>query len=204
MPTQTTAEPSMDEILASIRRIISEDAPAAPAEPAVEGAEEGPEDVSESEPTPMASDAGPAPEATTEPGPAALATPEPEPPPPPVAQIAASAEPAPSNQPAALETHMPSDFEHASTAAESSDHGLVSPDTAGATASAFESLATTAEQAARAESSVALPAPGRSLEDLTADLLRPLLKAWLDEHLPQIVRARVDEEVTRIARNRVR
>ncbi len=125
-------------------------------------------------------------------------------PPPPVAQIAASAEPAPSNQPAALETHMPSDFEHASTAAESSDHGLVSPDTAGATASAFESLATTAEQAARAESSVALPAPGRSLEDLTADLLRPLLKAWLDEHLPQIVRARVDEEVTRIARNRVR
>jgi cell pole-organizing protein PopZ len=51
---------------------------------------------------------------------------------------------------------------------------------------------------------IALPAPGRTLEDLTADVLRPLLKTWLDENLPDIVRDRVDEEVRRIARNRVR
>ena len=35
-------------------------------------------------------------------------------------------------------------------------------------------------------------------------LLRPLLKAWLDEHLPNIVQAKVEQEVERIARGRVR
>ena len=52
--------------------------------------------------------------------------------------------------------------------------------------------------------SIAMPAAGRTLEDLTRELLRPLLKAWLDEHLPRIVEAQVAVEVERISRTRVR
>ena len=84
------------------------------------------------------------------------------------------------------------------------DEPLVGDAAASASASAFDTLATTAQDAAVASPPVALPAPGRTLEDLTADLLRPLLKAWLDDNLPEIVRDRVDEEVRRIARGRAR
>jgi cell pole-organizing protein PopZ len=75
---------------------------------------------------------------------------------------------------------------------------------AATSASSFDALKTAADDAARERSTLALPAPGRSLEDVTRELLAPLLKAWLDEHLPAIVQDRVDEEVTRIARGRVR
>jgi len=51
--------------------------------------------------------------------------------------------------------------------------------------------------------SIAMPAAGRTLEDVVRELLNPLLKAWLDEHLPTIVQAKVEEEVERIARRRV-
>jgi cell pole-organizing protein PopZ len=36
------------------------------------------------------------------------------------------------------------------------------------------------------------------------ELMRPLIKEWLDENLPAIVQARVDQEIDRIARQRVR
>jgi hypothetical protein len=49
-----------------------------------------------------------------------------------------------------------------------------------------------------------MPAAGRTLEDVVRELLRPLLKTWLDENLPRIVEAKVAEEVERIARSRVR
>ena len=49
-----------------------------------------------------------------------------------------------------------------------------------------------------------MPADGKSLEDVVRELLRPLLKSWLDEHLPEIVQSRVDAEVSRIARTRGR
>ncbi|HEY9216985.1 MAG TPA: DUF2497 domain-containing protein, partial [Phenylobacterium sp.] len=48
---------------------------------------------------------------------------------------------------------------------------------------------------------------GRSdvtLEAVVRELLRPLLKQWLDDNLPGIVQAAVDAEVERIARGRVR
>ena len=86
----------------------------------------------------------------------------------------------------------------------SADEPLVGDAAASASASAFDTLAATAESAAAPRPAIPLPAPGRTLEDLTAELLRPLLKTWLDENLPEIVRDRVDEEVRRIARNRVR
>jgi cell pole-organizing protein PopZ len=49
-----------------------------------------------------------------------------------------------------------------------------------------------------------MPADGRTLEDVVRELLRPLLKDWLDSNLPQIVQATVDREVERIARGQVR
>lgn len=39
-----------------------------------------------------------------------------------------------------------------------------------------------------------------SLEELTRDLLRPILKDWLDTHLPPIVEAMVEREITRITK----
>lgn len=40
----------------------------------------------------------------------------------------------------------------------------------------------------------------RSLEDVVRDTLRPLLQAWLDENLPPIVERLVQAEITRVAR----
>jgi uncharacterized protein len=39
-----------------------------------------------------------------------------------------------------------------------------------------------------------------SLESLTRDLLRPMLKDWLDSNLPPIVEAMVEREITRITK----
>ena len=39
-----------------------------------------------------------------------------------------------------------------------------------------------------------------SLEGLTRDLLRPMLKDWLDNNLPPIVEAMVEREITRITK----
>jgi hypothetical protein len=43
-------------------------------------------------------------------------------------------------------------------------------------------------------------APSQTLEGVVRDLLRPLLKQWLDEHLPLIVEAEVQKEIDRIRR----
>ena len=40
----------------------------------------------------------------------------------------------------------------------------------------------------------------RTLEDVVRDTLRPLLQAWLDENLPPIVERLVQAEITRVAR----
>ena len=39
-----------------------------------------------------------------------------------------------------------------------------------------------------------------SLEGMTRDLLRPMLKDWLDNNLPPIVEAMVEREITRITK----
>ena len=39
-----------------------------------------------------------------------------------------------------------------------------------------------------------------SLEGLTRDLLRPMLKDWLDAHLPPVVEAMVEREIMRITK----
>jgi cell pole-organizing protein PopZ len=43
------------------------------------------------------------------------------------------------------------------------------------------------------------PAGDNTLEGLVREILRPLLKEWLDANLPGIVQATVDREVARIS-----
>ncbi len=40
----------------------------------------------------------------------------------------------------------------------------------------------------------------RTLEDMVRELLRPMLKDWLDEHLPKLVERIVKDEVGRLVR----
>jgi hypothetical protein len=67
---------------------------------------------------------------------------------------------------------------------------LISPPTADLAASAFNQLSRT----------VSLGAADQTLEQVVRDLLRPLLKDWLDTNLPSIVEGAVQAEVQRIAR----
>lgn len=72
--------------------------------------------------------------------------------------------------------------------------GLVSSDAASASRQALAALATLRDQGA------APPAPpsGGPLEEAVRDMLRPMLKDWLDQHLPEIVEQLVTREIARI------
>jgi hypothetical protein len=171
----------MEEILASIRRIISEDdGPAAEPEAAAPEPEPAaafePAHEPEPEPEPVHEDVleltdrvSPAEEPAETVGDLDVytKTPEPEPPPPPPPPPVARREP---------------------------EETLVSAPAASIAAGHFSQLS----------AAIAMPAAGTTLEDVVRELLRPLLKSWLDENLPRIVEAKVAEEVERIARSRVR
>jgi cell pole-organizing protein PopZ len=204
MSDPTAQEPTMEEILASIRRIISEDdappAAEAAAPPARAPAQAPPpaptlapppapdepfddEEVLElNEPAPA-----PAPREThgdldvfEKPRPVeAVAAPKVAPPP----VMTAFAEPSYAND--LVEDEAP-DLSPAGG-------GLVSGRAASAAASHFGALA----------QSIAMPLAGRTLEDVVSELLRPLLKDWLDQHLPGMVEQAVRDEVERISRRRV-
>ena len=192
MSEQTAQEPTMEEILASIRRIISEDDAPAGAAPAEE--EAGEEPVAAAEPEPEF-------ESAPEPEPVAALVPEPEPEPfeaqedevleltqrvEPVGDLDfaspadAAPEPEPPPQPQAAPEPRP--------AMES----LVSAATASAATSAFGQLA----------EAVAMPKEWLTLDAVVRELLQPLLKDWLDANLHNIVQTAVAEEVERIARAR--
>ncbi len=47
---------------------------------------------------------------------------------------------------------------------------------------------------------LALGAGGRTLEDIVGDLLRPMLQSWLDDNLPPLVERLVQAEVARAGR----
>ena len=197
MSEQTTQEPTMEEILASIRRIISEDeTPAEEGEEAAPAAEEPAaaavvEAAPEPEPEPVAA----APEAEPEPV-AAVAAPEPEPEPEP--------QPAPVVEEEALEL-----TEKVETLGDLDVFSAPEPEAA-PVAAPIEALVS--ERAATAAASsfgalsaaITMPKGDRTLEDVVRELLRPLLQHWLDENLPGIVQQAVDTEVDRIARSRVR
>jgi uncharacterized protein len=68
---------------------------------------------------------------------------------------------------------------------------LVSSDTAASAGASFSQLAETIMARALGE---------RSVEDMTRELLRGMLKQWLDDNLPSLVERLVREEIERVAR----
>lgn len=202
-------EPSMEEILASIRRIISDDdakaepqAPAPAAEPSAAPAmdAEGESDILDlteamatrgpnvvgfrpvdGQPDVVFGALPPEVEAPPEPLPETASTPEPEPPP----ESEPPAEPEPPAAPTVVEARRR--FEHETTA----DRSLLSPPTAAAVDSAFNTLAHTV-----------LVQNARTLDDLVREMLRPMLKAWLDDNLPSMVERLVRAEIERVSRGR--
>ncbi|MBP1180231.1 PopZ family protein [Methylobacterium sp. PvR107] len=174
-------EPSMEEILASIRRIIADDQATKPAEVAPAPEPDDVLDLAEvAEPVVRPRAVAPEPEPAMidfdaidfdepvamepEPIPEPPAPPPPSPPPQPVFQ---AARPEPE-----LET-------------------LVSPATDASVSGAFNLLAHTV-----------LTQNARTLEDLVKEMLRPMLKSWLDDNLPAVVERLVRAEIERVSRGR--
>jgi uncharacterized protein len=194
------AEPTMEEILASIRRIISED-DAAPAAAAPQAEEAGyaddilelnepvaemPETVSadfdfdalptEFEPKPQPEPVQSFDDVVVE---DRWADPQPE-----TAPIREAYQPPPRIEPEPY--HMPPQ-------SYAPQQGLVSDPIADITSDVFAKLAP----------SNVFPevfASGNSVEALVVAMLRPMLKDWLDANLPRIVEDKVESEVARIAR----
>ena len=71
------------------------------------------------------------------------------------------------------------------------DRGLISNETVAAVDSAFNSLAHTV-----------IGQNARTLEDLVREMLRPMLKSWLDDNLPGLVERIVRAEIERVSRGR--
>lgn len=230
-------EPSMEEILASIRRIIADDE-AKPAAAKPEAAAAPPpkpvmKDIPPSaiapppKPASVAPKPAPAPPPPPAPAPAPApannsqddidamlasldaATPEaeirpapppepdvfeltdemalPDPPPPPAASFA-KIEPA--------DDIEFSESRHRPSAPEPSydsppQQPILSRTTVSAVESAFNSLANTV-----------LSNNARTLEDLVKEMLRPMLKSWLDDNLPGLVERIVKAEIERVSRGR--
>ena len=72
-----------------------------------------------------------------------------------------------------------------------SEGRLLSSDAGAAVSGAFSALAHTI-----------LAQNARTLEDLVTDLLKPMLKDWLDENLPPLVERLVRQEIERVSRGR--
>lgn len=196
-------EPSMEEILASIRRIIADDDGKAPkaAAPAKPPPPPPPQPVTNTQDDvdAMLADLEPSPEPPPPPPAAAKPETKPEPPPEPAPDVLVLTEemaaPAP-EQPAGFRTiEAGSDvvFSEAPGGRNLADSGerLLSNATAAAVDHAFNSLAHTI-----------LGNNARTLEDLVKDMLRPMLKAWLDDNLPGLVERIVRSEIERVSRGR--
>jgi len=213
-------EPTMEEILASIRRIIADDDAAKPA-----AKPEPPKPVPAAAASPKAAQPAPPPK------------PAPAPPPAPtpvtknsqddidamLAELEAGPPreelaPAPEQDDildltesmAALEGTPDAEFEEPPAAANQPvapsmvdiarlqferelgvPSSLLSANTSDVVNSAFNSLANTV-----------LVQNARTLEDLVREMLRPMLKAWLDDNLPGLVERLVRAEIERVSRGR--
>jgi uncharacterized protein len=193
-------EPSMEEILASIRRIIADDDSTESASRAGDAANAPPRAAAPL--SRMAPPAAPPREsaAREEEIDLMLARLHGESRP-----VPASEEPAPTErmaEPPAHANRLAAAFErrepepHAPRAAEErrgalDDRGLISAVTSAAVESNFNALA-----------HVVHARDGRTVEELISELLRPLLKAWLDENLPSMVERLVGAEIERVSRGK--
>jgi uncharacterized protein len=238
-------EPSMEEILASIRRIIADDEakppagekppataaeqPAAPAKPAAPAAKPAMKDIPPSAIAPAAKPAPPP--AKPAPAPAApvsnsqddidallngldeATTPEeirpplpdgevfeltddmavapPEPPQPAFHKVEPHDDVEFAEATAARALHRPPVFEPPPLESSSPPPPILSRSTVSAVESAFNTLAHTV-----------LSNNARTLEDLVKEMLRPMLKSWLDDNLPGLVERIVKAEIERVSRGR--
>jgi hypothetical protein len=82
----------------------------------------------------------------------------------------------------AIDTRGPADAE---------TKGLLSDETDHSVAAAFGKLASTL---------LARDGTTRTLEELVQEMLRPMLKAWLDQNLPAVVEELVRQEIERVSR----
>jgi cell pole-organizing protein PopZ len=171
MSDESKQEPTMEEILASIRRIISED------------------DVEQSEP--IEEEDGFPPQREPEPEPEIVAEEPPPPPPEPEPEPELELEPDPVPAPPAVEQEDVLELTDRIEPLQDIEPALVSDPTAAAAAAAFGHLS----------ASLLMPQDLRTLEDVVRELLRPLLKQWLDDNLPDIVEAQVQAEIERISRS---
>lgn len=183
-------EPSMEEILASIRRIIADDQQAVLAEKEATPPPSPPVAKFIAEPEDEVLDLGVAAKPLPpEPAPEqkgqdevdllfTVAEPEPDlPPPPPPA-------------PPAPVMMMPPPPVQAMPAAPQPASDLMSAATSASIAGAFSSL-----------SGTLLTGNARTLEDLVKDMMKPMLKSWLDDNLPTIVERLVKAEIERVSRS---
>jgi uncharacterized protein len=155
------AEPSMEEILASIRRIISEEEQAPNAAPVL--------DLTQTdEPAPPAHVPEPEDDIVFEAVEQAV-----------IEETPVPAEPA--YAPASVRTHTP----------EPVGETMLSMPTTNAAAGSLARLAGSLRVS---------DTPGQTVEGVVRELLKPMLKEWLDRNLAGIVEARVEAELERIAR----
>jgi cell pole-organizing protein PopZ len=201
-------DPSMDDILASIRKIISDDEARAQvnaggAPPAAANApdggkrddvllltdlvDDGPEMPAAPRPTPLPQRIDPA---------SAAEMPQPTVPPLEPVMVPLPT-PVPATDPAPVSTLTPVE----APVKQPSDT-LVEPGAAGVAASAFERLSQAVQESVPAPAAQE-PGPavgGRNLEDIVKDMLRPMLKEWLDKNLPPMVERYVEREIVRLTR----
>lgn len=179
---KATAEPSMDDILASIRKILNEDEPGDAAPAAAPAPAPEPliltEEMLVSEPPAAEVEVSPPPGVQIVPPPAPVMA-EPPPAPPPLEETPAvvlAAEPVAMQEPPMPETE------------------LVAPAAAAAAAASMGALLRAVSQ----ERSSAVTRGGPTIEDVVREEVRPILKEWLDTHLPGIVERAVRAEIERV------
>ena len=226
-------EPSMEEILASIRRIIADDEakPAAAEKPASPAVAAKPAVMKDIPPSAIA----PAPRPVAAPKPA-----PPPPPPPPAPEPAASnnqddidamlasldaatpeadirsaqpeadvfeltdemALPDPAPPAASFNKIEPADDIEFSEARASRRQPAYEPPFESAPARPILSHSTVSavESAFNSLANTVLSNNARTLEDLVKEMLRPMLKSWLDDNLPGLVERIVKAEIERVSR----
>jgi cell pole-organizing protein PopZ len=160
-------EPSMEEILASIRRIISDDnEPPPPAKP-VAAVEDDVLELTQFAPPEVDLEI----ERDME-----------------IEEVMPEVEPEPPVRP------------HFNGFQEQHEDRLVSDATAAVSSAAFASVSERLQRNRR-ERDVPVGNGAATLEDIVKDVLRPFLRDWLDQHLPDLVERVVREEVERLARD---
>ncbi|CAH0204622.1 DUF2497 domain-containing protein [Roseomonas sp. CECT 9278] len=163
-PAGVASDQSMEDILASIRRILNEDE----AQPSPDGAA-----------APAAEEAAPAPAAA----PAAPGEPEP------LLLTEDMMVPEPAAPAPALPAAQP-----AIALPEAGLDSLLAPAVAAAATASVGQLL----RAVSSERGATVTRGGPSIEDVVREELRPLLKSWLDQHLPAIVERLVRAEIERV------